>query len=301
MKRLLSLFAGLGLLVLPAPLLSREAKAKAANPALWVAKDRDTTIYLFGSVHVLKPRTIWFQDKVRAAFDASDMLVLEMVEPPQAEMAKEISKLGIDAEGPPLTRKLGPEAAEKYKAAMTGANLPWQQFERFRPWLAGVTLAVAPLAKLGYDSSAGVETVLTNAAKQRGKRVEGLETAAEQLGYFASLPESQQIAFLNDTVNELPKAEDEFASLVAAWEAGKPKELAKQMNQSMEATPELAKVLLHDRNKKWAQWIDERMERPGTVFVAVGAGHLAGPGSVQDALKALGIKAKRIEKVKAEK
>ena len=58
--------------------------------------------------------------------------------------------------------------------------------------------------------------------------------------------------------------------------------------------PELAQVLLIQRNGNWAKWIKDRLARPGTVFVAVGAGHLAGKGSVQDQLKDLGVASVRI-------
>jgi uncharacterized protein YbaP (TraB family) len=297
-----SALAALGLLLLPtmasakAPASTTAPASASADPALWMVRDKDTTIYLFGSVHVLKPGTLWFDDEVKAAFDRSDTLMLEMVEPPQAEMRAEIGQLGIAPKDEPLSGKLTTDARIKYKAAMDGAGLPWQAFERFQPWMAGVSLSVSPLAKLGYDTDSGVEKTLTAAAKAAGKLVAGLETSAQQLSYFASLPQDQQILFLNQTVDELPQAEGEFAKLVTDWTAGRPDALAKEMNDSLEASPQLAQVLLYNRNANWAKWIAARMQQPGTVFIAVGAGHLAGAKSVQDQLKALGFKSKRLGK-----
>ncbi|MDX3908772.1 MAG: TraB/GumN family protein [Sphingobium sp.] len=268
----------------------------SADPALWVVKDEDTTIYLFGSVHVLKPGTVWFDDEIKAAFDKSDELVLELVEPDQATMAQKVAALGIDPDGPPLTEKLQAKPRAAYVSAMTANGLPWQALEKFQPWMAGITLAVAPLGRLGYAADAGVEKTLTAAAKQAGKRIEGLETVDQQLGYFATLPENQQIAFLNATVAELPEMETTFARMIASWKKGEVDALAKEMNDSLEATPELAQVLLFNRNANWAKWIRARLDAPGTVFIAVGAGHLAGPQDVQDKLKALGIDTKRLSK-----
>jgi uncharacterized protein YbaP (TraB family) len=49
-----------------------------------------------------------------------------------------------------------------------------------------------------------------------------------------------------------------------------------------------------ERNANWAGWIAQRLQEPGTVFVAVGAGHLAGRDSVQAKLTELGVKSARI-------
>ena len=177
---------------------------------------------------------------------------------------------------------------------MTEYGLPWQTFERFDPWIPAITLAVAPFTRLGYSGENGVDKVLQKVAAENGKGVSGLETVEEQLGYFDNLPEDQQISFLNATVDEIPQAEKEVGELITYWKAGKPDALAEKMNESMKTTPELADVLLYQRNAKWAQWIKARMATPGTVFVAVGAGHLAGAKSVQDQLKAIGIASRRV-------
>lgn len=291
MKSLIALFAALGLSIAPAAAQTRDS----AEPALWVVQDEDTTIFLFGSVHVLKPDTVWFDDDVKAAFDRSDEVMLEVVEPDPRVMQATVIKLAIDPDGPPLSQKLTAEARTKYQRAMNGVGIPWEAFEKFEPWMAALTLAVAPLAQLGYSDAVGVEKVVTRAAQAAGKPISGLETVEGQLGLFDTLPEDQQIAFLNATVDEMGGMEEEFTKLIADWSAGRPEALAALMNDSMEATPEIAQVLLFNRNANWAKQIKARMEKPGTVFIAVGAGHLAGAKSVQDQLKALGIKSQRID------
>jgi hypothetical protein len=271
-------------------------QTRAARPALWMVRDEDTTVYLFGTIHVLKPGIDWQSAPVRAAFAKADTLALEIAgDDPDATAALTL-RMGIDADGPPLSDKLDAAARARYQATAEKLGLPWQRLESFKPWLVGITLAVAPLQKLGYDRASGVEQVLTGQAKAAGKAVIGLETTEQQLGYFDTLPEPQQIAFLNSTVSELPDADAQFAALIDAWSQGRPERLAEEMNESLEATPELAQRLLFDRNARWAQWIKARMATPGTVFVAVGAGHLAGRHSVQDELAALGIKARRIDR-----
>ena len=267
-----------------------------ATPALWRVQDADTTIYLFGTVHVMKPGIDWFGGEVKKAFDTSDELMLEIIEPddPQA-IGTTMATMALAKDGVKLSDRLTPEARTKYQAAMQDNGLPWQTFDMFYPWMSGMALSVAPLERLGYKSDLGAEKILRAAAQSAGKKVGALETVQEQIGFFAALPMEQQIEFLNATVDGLPDMETEFADLLTYWQAGKPDKLAKSMNESLEATPELAQVLLIGRNVNWAKWIKARLGQPGTAFIAVGAGHLAGKGSVQDQLKALGVASRRVQ------
>lgn len=277
--------------VAPAP----PPAAVQTGPALWEVKDADTTIYLFGTVHVLKPDIHWFDGGIKRAFDRSDELVVEIVEPDNpGALASIMAGKAMAHDGIKLSDRLEPPARAQYQAAMAANGLPWQAFEGFNPWMAGMALSVAPLDRLGYKAELGAEKTLMASAKTQGKRIEPLETVEQQLDFFATLPMKQQVAFLTSTVDGLTDMEGQFASLVRHWQHGEPDKLAKEMNDSLEATPELAQLLLIGRNANWAKWIKARLDRPGTVFVAVGAGHLAGAGSVQDQLRALGVPSTRV-------
>ena len=287
----------LGGCALEQPVSARDATARSTyvTPALWEVKDADTTIYLFGTVHVMKPGVDWFKGGVKSAFDRSDELVLEIVEPEDPNgLASTMAGAALARDGVKLSDRLGATDRASYQAAMSTNGLPWQAFEMFNPWMAGMALSVKPLEALGYKSDLGAEKVLTAAAKASGKKVGALETVEQQLGYFAGLPMEQQVKFLTATVEGLPDMDREFASLVAHWQGGEPDKLATEMNESLEATPELARVLLIQRNANWAKWIRQRLDQPCTVFIAVGAGHLAGKSSVQEQLKALGVASARV-------
>lgn len=267
-----------------------------ADPALWVVKDDDTTIYLFGTVHVLKPGLSWFDEAVKTAFDKSDEMMLEIVMPEdQAAVAKTMMPLAMDQTGKTIPSRLTADQLKAYQAAMVSVGIPANAFDSFEPWFAAMTLSVLPLTKLGYDPEQGVEKLLTKFAKAGSKPVSGLETLEEQLGFFDKLPDTQQVAFLNSVVKDMDKLGPMLDKMVVLWAKGDPDGLAVAMNESMAATPELATMLLYDRNQRWADQIKTRMDKPGTVFIAVGAGHLAGEKSVQDYLKARGLTATRVE------
>ena len=265
-----------------------------ADPALWVVKDEDTTIYLFGTIHVLKPGLSWFDEVVKTAFDASDELVIEMVTPPNEEMLVKVNQYGVDPEKRALTSLLSEPERDVYIKATAAYDIPYQAFETFKPWFVAVTLGILPLQSAGYGSADGVETVLTAAAKAAGKRVTGLETVDQQLGVFDALPQADQITYLNATIKGLPDMVGEIDTLVSLWAAGKTRKLATRMNEADGMTPALHKLLLHDRNARWADWIKARLDTPGKVFVAVGSGHLAGRDSVQAMLKGKRLKAVRV-------
>jgi uncharacterized protein YbaP (TraB family) len=279
-----------------APIGARTVNAGTdARPALWVVRDKDTTIYLFGTIHVLKPDIRWFRGPVRRAFDRSDTLMLEVLTPDAAEVARTTARIAIDPDGPPLSAKLDPATRARYLALLGTLGIQPAGLEPFQPWFAALTLSLAPLEKLGYRPDTGVEEVLKRAATQSGKRQAALESMSEQLGFFAALPEETQIAFLTRTIAEAEQAETEIGRMVVEWSAGKPDALAADMNDSMKDMPQIADVLLHQRNGRWATWIAERMAQPGTVFVAVGAGHLAGADSVLSRLATRGMKVARLQ------
>ena len=302
-KKLLTAVAGLAaVLALPVAAHAQAAPAPAtapvkdADPAIWVVKDADTTIYLFGTVHVLKPGLSWFDEAVKTAFDKSDTVVLEMIEPDMATMQGLIMKTAMaPATDPTLTAKLPEATRAPYAAALADLGIPAVALDRFEPWFAAMTLSIAPLQKLGYDPNSGAEKTITNAAKAANKPLVGLETAEEQLGFFDKLPADMQVKFLVNTVDEYKNAGPTLDKMVAQWAAGDPVSLGNTLNEEMRKTPELAKVVLSDRNARWADWISARMAKPGTVFIAVGAGHLAGSDSVQAYLAKHNLKAERIQ------
>ena len=267
--------------------------ATKSGPALWKVADADTTVYLFGTVHVLPATTTWFDDRVAKALAGSDSIVTEL--PPSAltdpSAQQTIMALAMLPPEKSLRAMLSPEQRATYEAAMAKLKMPPESFDRFEPWFAAMSLSVLPLMQHGYQLDKGVEKVLESKADgiERG----AVETLDGQMKLFDELPQEAQIKFLTGTAENIDKVVLSLDAMVAAWQAGDADKLAELMNAAMD-DPALAERLLYARNRSWAEWIDERLDRPGTVFMAVGAGHLAGQQSVQDALAVRGIKSVRV-------
>ena len=163
------------------------ALAQDSRPALWVVKRGDATIYLFGTAHALKPEVTWFDGPVKAAFDKSQELVLEVVEPEPARMAA-ILGTATTSDTRPLIDRLPEKERPAYAQRLAAFGLPPSVFDRFDPWFATVNFGGLALRKAGYDTDLSCEHVLSAAARTSGKALVGLETPEQQFGYFKSAP-----------------------------------------------------------------------------------------------------------------
>jgi uncharacterized protein YbaP (TraB family) len=262
------------------------------GPALWQVADKDTTIYLFGTVHALPQTTMWFDGRIERAFDASDELVTEVDLSNPAALQQALLRAGLLPEGQTLRSLMTDENRMEYEAALVTLGVPIESYDRLEPWLASVTLSLLPLVRQGYDPQSGVEIALGGKAGETKKRG-ALESVEQQIALFDGLPLEAQLAFLDETVAAIPEAKTSLDAMVAEWLEGDAVELAALLNAEM-TDPELSARLLTQRNANWAGWIENRLEQPGRVFIAVGAGHLAGRGSVQERLKQRGLRVKRV-------
>ena len=268
--------------------------APLAQPALWKVADEDTTIYLFGTIHALPPNVRWFDGPIAAAFQASDELVTEIAGNDPARVAALTARIAMLPEGKTLRGELGERDRKAFERALAFHGLPPAAYDRFEPWFAAVALANLPLTNAGYDQAAGVEATLDAQAKTLKRPHIGLETPEYQLGLFDTLPVETQRKYLNGIVEHTPTIAGELIAIVEAWKRGNAERLSQLMNAD-EDDPLMVETLLTGRNRAWAQWIKGRMDKPGKVFLAVGAGHMAGKGSVLEQLQHLGFTATRLQ------
>jgi uncharacterized protein len=285
----------LGGITVAAALLAAAAPVAArAEPAMWVARDADSTVYLFGTIHVLRPGVAWRSARIDQAYTSSQELWLEMDEGDDPTTVQAlVARLGLSPQTPLSSRLTAAEKA-KLTAAAGAVGLPAQALEPMRPWLAALTLTVAPLLKAGYDPKSGVDQVLETQAKADGKPLKTFETAEQQFRFFADLPAEVELEMLRQSLDEAEDSRAVLDRMADAWVRGDSAALEREVIDEMRADyPEVYAVLFTERNKAWAERIDTLMDGSGVHFVAVGAGHLLGPDSVQAQLAARGIATER--------
>ncbi|MFC5741866.1 TraB/GumN family protein [Dyella tabacisoli] len=262
-----------------------------AHPALWIAKNEHATVYLFGTVHLLPSETDWSSPQLDEALKHSQRLSIELVDDDVATMQALVLKFGLDM-AHPLSSKLSAADQEKLQQAAATAQLPGgvSTLQPMRPWLAALTLAMAPLVQAGLNPDLGVDKLLKDRMQKAGKPVDGLETAEQQIGLLAHMSEPMQLDFLRQTFSDVAEGPAKLRELIDAWKNGDVAAIAGLAdNELRQQSPALYQRLIVARNKAWAKIIAERMQQPGVSFVAVGAGHLAGPDSLQTQLEAQGI------------
>jgi len=285
--------------VQPAAAQASSARLPDADPAMWVVKDEDTTIYLFGTFHLMDGKADWFNDEVRQAFDQSQELVVEIELPEDpAAMAAQfqplIGRYAPDTQGRSLKNLL---SADEYKTlydALTPLGVPAGAFDPLEPWFASFMLAGAMGQKLGLSPEHGAESILKRAARQRNMTIGQVETLEGQIQMFDSMSHESQLKQLKDALGDMDAMNAMLPRMLTVWNKGDAAALDAVMNEGLGDNPELRRTLLGARNEKWAEWIDERMDRPGTVFMAVGAGHLVGNDSVQTFLQKRGFQSSRV-------
>lgn len=265
--------------------------AHQPGPAVWVVSDHDSTIYLFGTVHLLKPDVQWRSAELDGLMAEASELWLELDNlDDQAAAMPLVQQYGLNLGGPPLSSLLTEEENAQLQAAAGAIGVPPQAMEVMQPWLVGLQLSMAAALKAGYDPTSGVDTILKARADAAGTPVRGLETMEQQFRFFHDLPQELQMQFLRQSLATWEEADVLLDRMVELWAAGDVDAFDQLIVQDMKNEwGELYDVLLTRRNADWAGQIETLLEGSGTTFIAVGAAHLAGDDSVQSMLEDRGV------------
>jgi uncharacterized protein len=274
------------------------AAAAPRGPALWKMSDADTTIYMFGAVHVLPPELVWRTPALDKALGEARAIYFETdVNPDISKMVALIEQIGRYPVSDRLSDHLQPDDRTALAAAASKLNIPMVNLEPLKPWLAAVTLSEQMIANAGYDVNSGVERKLLPDAEAAGKDIRKLETVEQQLTVFADLPEKVQIRFLMEGVRQMEEEAHILSDMVDAWARGDIDTLDRIMIQEdLAENPDVYRALLVNRNEAWVKKLDALLkDETGTFFVAVGAAHLIGKDSVIAKLGPLGHSVGRVE------
>lgn len=265
----------------------------AADPTLWHIQDEDSDIYVFGTVHILRPGIEWQTEEVMAAFDAADTVYFEapVNDPEQASaMQQVVFANAMNPAGVTLSSLVSDETWASIEEFAPQVGFSAAQLESLRPWIATVQLSVGFIVASGYNPESGVEATLWPMANEAGKTLAYFETVEEQIGFFANLPQEVEVRLLEETMAEFEQSPDQIDTLVTSWANGDQAAIDDVMNGQMrEDAPEVHDVIIVQRNQRWVEDIETILEGSGTVFIAVGSGHLPGEQGVISLLRDRGI------------
>lgn len=261
-----------------------------ARPPVWVVRDHDSTITLFGSVHVLPPDVDWRPPELKDALASADEVWFEA---PMDQAGLDAATDAASAHsllpaGETLSPLLSPRGRARLAAAAALFGVPLDTFENKEPWYAELMIEDGLFQRLGLKGQDGVEQQLWAGLSPTARRV-SLETPAEQIGFFADAPLKEQAASLEQTLKDVPNARRDYDALLKAWLDGDTRALDREVLEPLrKSSPRLYRRVVAERNARWVKAIETRMQGAGRTVIVVGMGHLIGPDGLPAQLRAAG-------------
>jgi len=269
---------------------AQNASQAPVKSCLWKVVSKESTVYLLGSVHLLKSDAYPLSQAIEQAFGDSTKLVLEVnldsLNSPDAQQM--ILSKALLPEGKTLNEILSPATYQTVRQKVEALGLDIEALKRMKPWFLSLSLVAMKVQQLGYNAQHGVDQHFFERARKAKKEVLGLETADFQINLLDSLPAKTQEEALLQTLKELDQFETEFEQLVRAWAAGQESQLDKLLLESFKEYPEVYAKLISERNRNWLPKIESHFQGGNKTLVVVGAAHLVGRDGVVELLKRKG-------------
>jgi len=265
--------------------------AALAEPPVWVIRDKDSTITLFGSIHIL-PRVQWRPKQVSEALAEAEDVWFEIPLDPASQLAtsQAATRIAMMPEGQSMLALLDAPTRARLERVAKGLNLPAAYLDKLQPWMVDVALSQAFAQREGGSAAQGVESVLF-AEVPRGVKVRAFETGAQQVAILSDLPRASQLATLKETLRQIEEEPGSFDDIVNQWLKADLSGMVKEaLDPIKKASPAYYEALITKRNTDWVKQIKQRLAGSGDTLMVVGVGHLVGPDSVPAMLRKQGIK-----------
>lgn len=279
----------------PAP----AAAAETHTPLLWKVSDNDNSLYLLGSIHVLKKSDYPLSSDIDRAFDDAEHVMFEVDLPSLTtpESQAMFAKAMTFSDGRTLSEVLSPQGREKLEAMLKVGGGTMAQVEQLEPWAMSLTFTMGIFQALGFQAEAGVDKHIDERARAAGKPISALETLADQLAAMDGAPMAEQVAGLEEFVAD-PSATVKKAQLLhRVWRAGDVDTIDREMRAELaKKSPQSYKLLNVDRNNAWMGALEARLkdQTQDDTLAVVGALHLLGSDGVVEKLRAKGYRVERI-------
>lgn len=268
------------------------------NPALYVARDADSTMYIFGTLHIRRAGEPWGGPRAQAGLAEAEDVWTELLINPESDAQTQVLALryGMAEAGRPLSSYFSAEENARIAAAAQRFGLPIQMVEAMRPWMAGLTLSMMPMLQAGFDPNQGADRLIDAYADANGKNARAFETVEEQIQMLAGFSEAVQRQMVLEALEEADAGGPMMESMATAWQTGDMRTLERLVVTDMrDDYAEFYQVLLADRNDAWVEVLDRELQGAGVDFVAVGAGHVIGSEGLVAQLRARGYTVERVE------
>ncbi len=270
---------------------SPASAAENGHPlSMWQIDGASNSIYLLGSIHMLREKDHPIPSAIYAAYAQAEALIMEIDMDdidPVAEQAL-ATELGLIQDGRALPDLMGPELYAEAESLAQELQIPLKLLKKSEPWYAAINVEMMMLMRIGFNPTHGVEFHLSEFAKRDNKEISGLETTRQQLEILDNLSLESQREMLIQTMSdstELTKIMDE---MINAWFYGDIEFLEKNLLADMQDLEELHEAIVVDRNRNWVEKIQDLLEEKDDYLIIVGVLHLVGEEGVPQLLSQRG-------------
>ncbi|MDH3491334.1 MAG: TraB/GumN family protein [Gammaproteobacteria bacterium] len=259
---------------------------------LWRAQGINNSVYLLGSIHLLRAEDHPLPTVIDAAYKDAEVLIMELdMDDIDAALTQQLfNQSGVLRDGTTLRDLMGEESYLRAAAAAELSDIPIDLLAQSKPWLAAITVEMMALYRIGFNPALGVEMHLTSRAVADGKPIEGLEAIEEQLAFLDGLSLQAQRDLLIQTLEDSADMRESIEEMIRAWRYGDIEFLESGLLESFAEHEELNEELVTKRNRRWVSQIAELLDDRDDYLVIVGALHLVGEAGVPKLLAQEGIK-----------
>jgi uncharacterized protein YbaP (TraB family) len=276
-----------GILVILAPLTC----ADAGHPlSLWEVSGARNSVYLLGSIHLLREEDHPLPSAIYEAYDDADTLIMELdmddIDPIEGQVLS--NELGLIHDGRELRDLLGEAYYAEAEELADKAQIPLGLMANAEPWFAAMNVEIMLLMRMGFNTALGIESHLTELAAGDGKEILGFETLRQQLEFLDNLSPDAQRDMLLQALAEGADMNDLMDGMIDAWRRGDVTFMEDNLLADMEDYPELNQVIVIDRNVNWTNRIEDLLDDQQDYLIVVGTLHLVGEQGVPELLEARG-------------
>lgn len=258
---------------------------------LWRAEGIRNTVYLLGSIHLLREQDHPLPTAIDRAYADADVLIMEldMDDIDSAAAQQLFRQKGVLDDGTSLKDLMGDELYRRAEIAAEASDIPIELLASSEPWLAAITVEMLSLYRIGFNPMLGVEMTMLSRAVRDGKRIDGLEAIEDQLAFLDGLSLSAQRSMLIQTLEESANIRDTIDEMIRAWRYGDTAALESGLLDGLADHAELLEALVSRRNRAWVSQIDELFDDDDDYLIIVGALHLVGEAGVPRLLARRGV------------
>ena len=283
--RIAPLFIALVILTLPV-----QADDFGHPVTLWKVAGASNSVYLLGSIHLLRSQDYPLPTALDAAYDDAEVLIMEVdmddMDPFAAQTA--FTTYGVLHDDTTLRDLMGNDLYEQATTAADAIDIPLEMLRKTEPWYAAMTIEIMMLSRIGFNPKLGIEMHMMSKATRDGKTIEGFETVEEQIQFLDGMSLQAQREMLLSTLAESAKLGEMMDDLIDAWHHGDIASLETGMLDELAKHEELNKTLVTDRNSRWVGQIEGLLDDDDDYLIIVGALHLIGPSGVPRQLESIG-------------